>query len=514
MLTVLLLMVSNYLSAQTLTFSDVNKVTKRSNGAIISGKEIKGYYTLLHLDKLDKGTSLFKLIITDENYTKLSEKTFKEDRQMYIADAAFNGENLCIKFVIPDKKGDTQVLRIYNTKGEEVSSKTYPYDIGATYLLYNMSNDDELETFEVHAIPGVGFLNFSAILTKGGMYKRAGVEMQMIPLQGGYANWTYTSPEKTIENPTFLGANKEVAFLSVKRFASNLDKNGEYSIMAIDLKTGKARFDKEFKDERYKLDVVTIEPVSDKESILFGSIIEEEKADKRSKSIGMYIARIDNDGNILNKSVNLWTDVAREFKPVDEKGKPMDIGSVFIHKVVTTSDGRMYAIGERYYKAVSALGVASNILAMAGGNAGSGQSVMKIVIAEMVIMEIGSDLKPKKIDFVDKGKENFELPAYAGTLGTTALGYYVDYFGAFDTYFVQERNDKEGFTASYYNRENKIRYVNTISVYDGQMIKDQIEINQTAFRTYIMPAKPGYISMLQYFRKEKKLEYKLVKYKN
>jgi hypothetical protein len=500
--------------AQTLTFNDVQKVSARSTGTIVSGKEISGYYMLLFLDKIDKKQSLYKLIITDENFTKVSEKVFQDAASMTVMDASFNGNTLAIKFISRTGKEESQTIRFFDKEGKELPKKVFPYDFAATYMLHSLTPKDDLEALEIHPVPNVGFINFSAVETKGGMIKRAGVEMKLLPVQStGYNSWTYRSPEKMIEQPSFLGANEEVAFISMKRYVKYNDKEPQFSIMGINIKTGKPNFDKEFVDDKYKMDVVSINPVSNSESILFGMIVEEDKKASKAKTLGMQVASIDNNGNIKNRHTFLWKDVAKDFNPTDEKGQPIDIGNVFIHKVVTTADGRMYAIGERFYKAASALGIASNILSAASGSSSS-TSTVKLVVAELMILELSKDLKPISVEFIDKGKDNLQLPSGFGMLGTSALSYYAKAWGAFDLYFVQERNDREGFTVSYYSREKKVRYVNTISIYEGEKTVDKFVASEGATRYSIEPGKPGYIAVSEYFKKEKTLIYKLIRYKD
>jgi|GEM_PF-6285651 len=498
--------------AQTLDFNDILKVYVRSSGYIKKEKQVTGYYYLYNVDKIDKKTNLYRLVIADADLNKVAEKRLEGPSDLRIVDATYNGDLLAIKFVNFNRKSESQMIRFFDNKAEEQPSKSYPYDIAATYQANAMNDGADLETSDLHALDGIGFLNFSAIQTKGGMYKRTGVSIDMIPFADGYSAWNYSSPEKSIEIPDYLGSNKEVAFVSLMKKSNIMSRDVTFSIAGLDLRTGKVKFDKEFTDDKYLLDIISINPLNDKETLFFGSLNEDDKKAARSKSLGMFIAKVDNNGNMGEKSTFFWKDVAKDFNPVDEKGNSIDIGNVYIHRVLQTSDGRIFAFGERFYKAASALGIATNVLSGLSGSSPRA-SVVKIVVAEFVIIELGSNLKPISVQFINKDKNSVELPAGAGMLGSAVLGPYTKAIGGFDFMFLQEFEGKEGFTVAYRSKEKKVGYVNTVSYYEGQTTTDKISLKTESSRLWVSPGKAGYIQITEYFKKEKRLTSRLEKVK-
>lgn len=502
------------LFAQTLNLDNIKRSYKRGNGAIVKNNQVNGYYFFYLLEKVDKKTNLYRLIITDNDFNQVASKDLEGPSNLVVIDAAYNENNLAIKFVDANRKDATQKVRVFDNNANEVKSYTYPYDLSATLIAYNMKTADELETTDLHPIDGIGFINVTNIQTKGGVYKRTGINLDMITESPGFKKWQYQTPEKLIETPDYLGNNEQVAFFSIARKEKLMSRDVDFTIAAFDLKTGEKRFDKEFKDDKYQLDVVSINGIENSnETLLFGSLMEGDKKTSKAKTIGMYIAQIDNDGNVKNKSTFLWKDIAKDFNPVDDKGKPVDIGSVFIHKVITTADGKTYAIGERFYKAASALGIASNVLGAMGGNSPT-NSVVKIVADEMIILEIGKDLKPVSIEIIEKGKNSTELPAGAGMMGTVALGYYAKMWGGFDYNFTQMFDDKEGFTVVFKSSVRKENAINTYTVLDGIKSNDKINLKTEASKLFVYPAKAGYLAILEYFKKEKKISTRLEKYKH
>lgn len=502
------------LVAQTYDLNNIKKAYKRGSGAIVKNNQVNGYYFFYLIEKVDKKTNLYKLIITDNNFNPVASKDIEGPSNLVVIEAAYNEEHLAVKFVDQTRKDATQKIRLFDLEAKEVKSYTYPYDLAATLLSYNLKTPDELETTDLHPIDGVGFLNVSNIQTKGGMYKKTGYSIDMISEAPGYKKWKYETPEKMIEMLDYLGTNDELAFFSMSRKEKLMSRDVEFSIAAFDLKTGERTFDKEFKDDKYKLDVVSINGVENSDqTILFGSLMEDDKKAAKAKTLGMYIAQIDKKGNILKSSKFFWKDLAKDFNPVDDKGNPVDIGNVFIHKVVHTADGKTYAIGERFYKAASALGIASNVMGALGGG-GANASVVKIVAAEIIIIELDKELKPVSLEILDKGKNSTELPAGAGMLGTVALGYYTKLWGGFDYNFTQLFDDKEGFTVVYRSSVKKEKAVNTFTILDGAKTKDKIDLKTESSRLSVFPAKAGYLMISEYFKKEKKLSSRLEKYKH
>ncbi|HUH74286.1 MAG TPA: DUF6770 family protein [Chitinophagales bacterium] len=501
---------NSFLFAQTYSLENIKKDYTRGSGPIVKNNQVSGYYFFNFIDKKDKKTNNYRLSITDANFQKVASKDISGPLDLLVIDAAYNEDVLAIKLVDYKSKVETQSIKFFDKTAKELKTITLPFDMMAALITNDLYTPDDLETSDLHPIDGIGFINLTSIQTKGGMAKRIGVSIDMIPNAPDYKNWHYETPTKLIEVPEFLGYNDEVAFFSMMRRESYIKGGVKYSITAMDLKTGEIRFDKEFTDESYLLDVISINKDENSDNtFLFGSIIDKDKKLATAKTLGMFIAKIDNDGNIKQKSTFLWSDIAKDFKPVDEKGEPVDIGNIFIHKVITNADGKVYAIGERFYKAASGSGIAMTLLGR-----GSGGGFVKIVVAELVIIELGKDLKPIAIDLIDKGKNNVNLPTGLGWYGTIVLGPYVKQRGGFDYQFSQIFDDKEGFTTVYKSNEKKDKFINTYTILDDRKTKDKISLKTESSKLYVFPAKAGYLAITEYFKKEKKITSRLEKFKH
>jgi hypothetical protein len=507
-----LLFVNKSLS-QTLEFNDVLKVYLRSAGSIINGKEITGYYTFYKVEKVDKKNVAFKLIITDANLNKVAEKEIIDTKKTIITDAAFNGEYLAFKFLNGEEKDDgIQTIRIYDKNANEVSKVTSSYELKAyqTMALFSgNTDDDEIESSDLYGIPGVGFLNFTPVMTKGGMVGRCGINIKMVPQKGSAAkSWEYNTPEKIIETPVFLGYNDKMVFTGLVKREKASDKTFDFSTAGFDVNTGAKKFDKIFTDDKYTLDVLSSAFIPETgENYFFGLLMSKGEKTTKDDADGIFAAKVDNEGNILTKVNIPWDVFAKQFKPVDEKGKPVKIGNVYIHKIVKTADGKIFAIGERFRKAASGAGIAMAILA--GGHTTS--SVVKLVVEDMVIIEFSPDFKPVSVKFYDKGKSSVGLPAGAGMMGMAVLGMFAKATGGFDYAFTQEKADRSSFSVCYYSKLDKKNYFNSISYSDGNFTQDKISLETEATKQFVYPGKPGYVMIYEYFKKQKRISNRLEK---
>lgn len=100
----------------------------------------------------------------------------------------------------------------------------------------------------------------------------------------------------------------------------------------------------------------------------------------------MFISKIDDNGKIIFKQDILWSEFGKQFNIKDEKGN--EIGNIYIHKMLTTKDGKIFAIGERYHKAASGAGIAS---CNTWWRCSTG--FVKAVLEEIVIIEFNKDFE-------------------------------------------------------------------------------------------------------------------------
>ena len=76
----------------------------------------------------------------------------------------------------------------------------------------------------------------------------------------------------------------------------------------------------------------------------------------KDKSLGFAFWGIDEKGKILSEKYNSWDLELGKYMNVSSKGKIEDFGYMYMHNMMQTADGSIFAIGEGYKKVASALG--------------------------------------------------------------------------------------------------------------------------------------------------------------
>ena len=80
------------LTAQSkLSLENVRSIYIRSNGSIMEGEELKGYFVFYVSDKIDKHTDEYTLQIMDNNLNKIKDIKFEDDKNIQILESSYNG---------------------------------------------------------------------------------------------------------------------------------------------------------------------------------------------------------------------------------------------------------------------------------------------------------------------------------------------------------------------------------------------------------------------------------------
>ena len=110
------------------------------------------------------------------------------------------------------------------------------------------------------------------------------------------------------------------------------------------------------------------------------------------------------------------------------------------------------------------------------------------------------------------------LPPEYTFSGTTIMGNYIRALGGFDYTFTLRNVDNDHFQIVYYdyNRKEDEKsksksdvMLGVISIKNGELTQTRVPINTDAKSFWIQPAKTGYISIGEYYKKEKRVDMRL-----
>ena len=493
--------------AQKLTFDKVETLVLRNSGSILQQGQIKGYFFFYQTDKIDRHTNAYSLQILDENLNKVKEISMEDSKDIELLEAAYNGDAL--SFLFCNRKDKNYETRIYGLDGKMkfTYSRAMDRDNEAFLKLYANPAADGYANQEVFSVDNKGFITILPIENS----KKNSYEVEY---NSSIANkqWVYT-PEESEEKyirASYLASTDSLIILEVTK------KKGRYSgsptvfVVGLNFETKKKAFEiEEGRDNYLFVPEYCTKLVADGRLMLIGPYFN--KTDNISKdfSLGIGIYTVGNDGKIISKTYNNWSQDIGKYLPTNEKGKIDDVGYLFFHNIIQASDGNLFVVGEGYKRVADALGIANGILSAKpiGGYS-------KLKITDMVIMEFGQDFKIKGATIQEKHHSFFHSDA-VDMVSQHLLALVIKAYGGFDYAFTTSDKDVNSFSVCYRNYERTSDYKGQtfeILRYNGtKFVNDKIQLSSKATHMKVLPAKPGFVLIMEYYKKEKKIDLRMEK---
>ena len=493
--------------AQDKTFDDVLSMNLKNFGAIMQDEEVTGYFFFYESGKVSRKERKYIVELLDQNLEPIGRKSFTGSRYLELREGTYNGSVLALR--LADSKEDEITIKLINAAGERVGGKTYEYSVYDDPLVeQSYGAMTGMGNKRLFSIPGRGFAYYSIIPQKGRM-SQTDYNIKFISQTKGERGWTAKSRSNSenYEAAAFVAANEEILISTIMKRKGAMSRDLEYFIMATDVNTGDKLFEHSLEDRQFAMSITNA--YMEGENIhFFGEYYAKEEKTTKAKSLGICTFTCNKAGEFSNRQYIGWNKDVSRFLPASERGKIKDIGYMFFHKFLPTSDGKIIGIAENYHKDVSAGGMAFKAIG------GRGASAFKIVVEDFYIFTFSSDFKLEGVDVIEKNKTNESLPEGAGLYGVKTLGLLTRSYGGFDYRFAQK--DEDGFSISYLNFEKRKGEKNgyiygSINHYDNEISVEKINIDSEASQFYIRRAKAGYILIIEYYYKTKRLVTRLEK---
>jgi hypothetical protein len=309
---------------------------------------------------------------------------------------------------------------------------------------------------------------------------------------------------KLVETAEIVDVSEDITTVTVSKKKNNMTKEYDMYCLILDSKTGKKI--REFQlgsdaEGRKSLLKSFIDPANER-IVIVGEFYKPKDDYLKDRSQGIFIMELDNSGEETAYKQFAWKGDIDKFKNenIDEEDrkeadKPFGI---FFHDIVLAKNGHVFLIGEQFRKQVSAAGA------------------FEVRIANMVVIELDQNKEIVDFDIVQKRKTSVNIPGGA-TMSTATMGAYIKSLGYFDYSFTSRNTDKDEFDVVFVdaNRreekgsKNSDLMLGVISIRGGAKTTERIPINTTTWFWWIQPAKPGYVAVGEYFRKEKKIEFRM-----
>jgi len=489
------------ITAQSVSIENILKPSRTSRGVIKEGSEVKGYYLFWMSDQVDKNTFEWTLRICDANLKTLKEIKIEDSKRVKILESSFNGTDLIL--LLHNDKERTFDYQVYGADGKKKHNYTRELTKKEERYLdaYNAQGDDDDNYKGLYPIEGKGFIS--------NMPSR---EDRDYTFQIDYFStekmkqWTFTPTEggkKFVGD--YLGTFNSVVYIEELRFTGKFDSKPDSYIIGLDLETGKQLFEKPT-DSKYRFYPASMSTLVDGKAYIYGEYFDLNDNIAKDKSLGFAFWGVDEKGKILSEKYNSWSLELGKYLDVNSKGKIEDFGFMYLHNIVQTADGNIFAIGEGFKKVASALGIASKLLTR-----NSGISAIKIKITDMMLIKFDQGFNIKEAKIYDKNSNNVELESGMEFTSTPLLGKMLKYqYPRFDYAYTQMNSERSSFSVYYSDyvrgKDYKGGTFNSITYSDGKVTTDKVNTKSDATWSFILPSKQGSVLIIEISRKNKTIE--------
>ena len=493
-----------------LSIENVRSIYIRSNGEIMDGDELKGYFTFYVSDKVDSKTNEYTVQIMDMNLNKIKDIKFEDDKAVQILESSYNGES--IMFLFYNKKEKTLEYRAYNFEGKQISTYTKELTSRSKALLEQTygTKGDEGQNEALFSVGNTGYVTVYPV--KEGKYFTYEVNFFFTDRR---KQWSFEAAEEQEDkwaSAMYLGSTDSLVLFEVIKQKRLMGGSPHSWLLGMNIYTGKKVFEVSTEAEDYKFFPMNISPIrGSSDFLLMGTYYEPDGRVMKDASLGLAAWVFNPQGKVMTKKYNSWEGDISKYISTDKKGRVADLGYVFFHKILQTADGNFFAIGEGYKKVASGLGIATAIL-----NRGSGSvATAKLKITDLVTFKFNDKFEIKDAKIYDKNSNSQEMQSGAEFASPHTMAVMAKAWGYFDYDFTQTNKEHTRFSVCYsdYVRDKdfKGKTFNSITYNEGKITTDKIELSSKAKWLRVFPAKTGSVMIMEYFKKEKRLEMRLEK---
>lgn len=496
-----------------LSIDKVYSAYLRNSGSIIEKGQIKGYFFLYQSDKIDKHTNEYTLQILDENLNKVSNIKFEDSKKLSLLESAYNGGSLSFLFKNEDNK--TLDMKIYDLNGKLKYSYSRDFDKKTDELMkqYETLHTDEGMNKNVFDLGDQGYV--SVLPMRDGKQRTYEVDIYSSQTR---KQWTYipSDDEEKYASAEYLGSTDSLIVLEVMKRNRAMSGKITAHFVGVNFVTRKKVFDIDNGNDNYTFVPATVVPMPGTSTMMvMGSYFDRSQNVVKDFSKGLAVYEIGTNGKVLSKVYNSWAGDFAKYLPTNSKGKIENVGYLYIHKLIRTPDNKLFVVGEGYKRQASASGIALTTLAALGGVRTNEFGVTKITITDLAIMEFNDQYKVINATIYDKHDHTAIAGAVSDEASQHLLAMYLKSVGAFDYEFTTGEADNSSFAVCYSDYERSSEYkgqtFNAVRYNGTKFSTDKIELKSKASLMRVFPAKPGSIMILEYFKKDKRLDFRLEK---
>lgn len=489
------------LHGQTKAFDGIKKVKLSNMGSIKSGDQVTGYYLFYKVDKVDRKNHAYKLQVLDQDLNIIKTQTITGSKALTLLEGRYNGNSLLMKFI--DRKTKVLTYRMYNSQGEEAFVEEYKLEKRIyQQLMANQGEDGDIVSGGLSAVGNVGFIDILPLKNKKYTYALRYLS------NDNSGSWYYESSlDRGAQWANFLYADENHIICRLVHKKKLLANKFALKTVVFDTKTGKQLQEILHGEEAENSFIIGGYADVNEDVHLIGTYFGKGDDPVKSQPLGLVKYDIQGDGSLGNQVKTKWNGPKAPRRKKGSKKKKGDKGkngNVFFHKVVSTSEGKAFAIGEVFKKKADGAGIAISAL---GGSA----SVVKIKVYDMFVMEFNDQFDLNGVKYFEKKAHGVPLLPGSLYLSPSLLGHYIKMEGGFDYVFTQVDQSRDFFVVGFLNTDRKDYSFVTVTYADGVYTEDAISLNTDATDLRVLDGKPGHILISEYYKKDKRLNLRLEK---
>jgi hypothetical protein len=484
----------------------------RSSGNITQNNVFQGHYLLYAIDKPKKKMQDYALVITDENATAINRFNFTESSDLFLIESSYQDGEICFKFL--DNKNKDLKYKTFDVSGKRLLEYTFELDKSEyrKYMRFSLLDGDAdfAENTELFDLEGEGFCSVAHCeVDKMNSFKllkftKGSKKVEVFP---------YVSKSK-FNSPDFLGTKDGIAFFKIEKMKGAMAKTVIINILAIDIRTWKKVFETNGEElgEYIFVPSSLVEDPFYKTIKFVGTYYKNDDNVFKDESQGLALWELKDDGTLLREKYNEWSKDFKVFLGFDAKNRSKEMGYIHIHKTLTLADGKIVAVGEGYKKVVDGAGLA--FAALSGGRDGN---ITKMQVNDLAVFKFDADF-----NFLDgdRHKKKVSSGALEGGdfLSVHLLAKILKAYGFFDYRSTQLNEERTEYVIGYTNFDRassgkkELQYI-SLHYTGDKPTKDVIEKSKDAQWTIFYPNQFGRVTVTEYFKKQKKIDQRIVKVK-
>jgi hypothetical protein len=497
-------------SAQSYVLEGIKSVSSNGIRAIMNGKEVGGYIVFYKMDKADKKNDNYGFDLLDEKLNKVSSVKVLLPRGVVFLQSVYNGEALGLMFYDPAKKN--YIFKAYDKKlallGSRITEKPNKWEIATLNQMAGADTDEVFYFFGIRPVPGKGFVRSG--------YGKGNDQFKVTFYDNTFKEkWSYETPKDAKGFETFMISDVNAQYVTgtTLRRDGLMSRKFNYFLTVFNAETGAKLIDVSAEKPKQQLSITsTILQEGSDELLLQGEFYGLDDKPGVNKSKGFYIKSYDlKTGKETKERLYSWEKEVAKLFNAKAKESIEDKYLNYPQILFKTANGHYFMVFEQFKKVADAGGIAMRAI-------GGGTGVAKVKIGNIWVMEMDADFNALDIKYYEKDASSVGLGAGMDMMGAGLAGYYVRWTGGFDYQFSQQSNDGSSFNIAYinYDREkgekSKTIVGNIFKPKDAALTFDKVDITapkNTSF--FLYPAQSSSVMLAQFLKKEKKLEFKLVK---